>query len=178
MKKYEDEKSKVIREFIGEAVLSLLVKQEFSVVSVCDICKKAGVGRTTYYRYYGNKSGKEDTINYWLINRWEAFINHKTLSFEDKDKAFLRFIYSIKERLILLRNNNLLHILDSFIIYVYGPQYEDLSNPGTYYLKYSGAGIWMGLIRAIIYRDFVDSDIEVRQRFAEALVLLLSVNAN
>ena len=73
MKKYEDEKSKIIRESIGEAILSILNTQEFGEISVCNICRKAGVGRTTYYRYYGNKSGKEDAIYYWFINRWEGF---------------------------------------------------------------------------------------------------------
>lgn len=177
MKKYEDEKSKIIRESIGEAILSILSTQEFGEISVCNICKKAGVGRTTYYRYYGNKSGKEDAIYYWFINRWEMYIDYKNLSLEETDNAFLSFIFSIKTELLILRNNNLLHILDSFIIYVYGPQGDNFENVGLYYVKYSGAGIWIGLIRAIIYRDFADSPIEIKQRFKEALTLLINVNS-
>lgn len=176
MKKYEDEKSKIIRESIGESILSFLYTKKFDKISICDICQKAGVGRTTYYRYYGNKSGKEDAIYYWLINRWEAYTKHQILSLEDTDNAFLAYIFSIKSELLLLRDNNLIHVLDSFIIYVYGPQDDKFDNVGLYYVKYSGAGIWMGIIRAILYRNFADSMIEVKEQFKNALELLISLN--
>ena len=94
MKRYEDEKSKIIRESIGEAILSILSTQDFGEISVCDICTRAGVGRTTYYRYYGNKSGKEDAVYYWLINRWEAYTGCQTLSLAQTDQAFFSFIFS------------------------------------------------------------------------------------
>ena len=177
MKRYEDEKSTIIRESIGEAILSILSTQDFGEISVCDICTRAGVGRTTYYRYYGNKSGKEDAVYYWLINRWEAYTGCQTLSLAQTDQAFFSFIFSIKTELLLLKKNHLLHILDSFILSVYGPQDDSFENIGFYYVKYSGAGLWMGLLRAIIYRDFSDSEAEVKERFQEALTALITTQA-
>lgn len=176
MKKYEDEKSQIIRESVGEAVLSFLHTKKFDEISVCDICKKAGVGRTTYYRYYGNKSGKEDAIYYWLVNRWKAYIDDKELSLEDTDNYFLSYIFSIKSEILLLWNNHLVHLLDSFIISVYGPKEKNFENVGLYYVQYSGAGIWMGMVRAIISRNFDDSEDEVKRRFRDALTVMAAAN--
>ena len=175
MEKYEDEKSGIIRESVGEAILKLLQIRAFDDISVCDICRKAGVGRTTYYRYYGNKNGKEDAVYHWFINRWEDSTEHRELSLSDTDEAFLSFVYSVRHELRLLRDNRLIHILDSFILHIYGPTGEEAANTGLYYVKYAGAGLWMGAIRAILYRDFGDSKEEMKQQFQEALACLKSI---
>ncbi|MGN0165905.1 MAG: TetR/AcrR family transcriptional regulator [Lachnospiraceae bacterium] len=172
MKKYEDEKSKIIRESIGEAIISLLKKEEFSEISVCSICNRAGVGRTTYYRYYGNKNGKEEAIFYWLINRWEEFIEGQTLSLEQTDAAVLSYIFSIRAELVLLNQNNLLHLFDSFILYIYGPGDKYKNDTGMFYVKYSGAGLWMGLFRALIDRNFSENEKEVKELMQQTLLLM------
>lgn len=169
MQKYQEEKSKIIRESIGEAILSLLLCKEFSEISVSEICKKAGVGRTTYYRYYGNKNGKDDAIYYWLINRWEDKVNIHELSLPQKDIIFLEFIFSIKEQLILMNHHRLLSILDSFILHVYGPTSDEKDDLGIYYFKYTSSGLWIGMIRAIINRNFTDSQTDIQQMIANIL---------
>jgi len=45
-------KSEFTRRCIGEAIIRLMEKTEFVKLKISDIVKKAGVSRTTFYKYY------------------------------------------------------------------------------------------------------------------------------
>lgn len=179
MEKYIDEKSKIVRESIGEAIFRLLKEVDFTKISVCDICRIAGVGRTTYYRYYGNKTGKEDAILNWFINRWDALLESKNIialstPITEIDEMFKKYLYMMKNEILLLAANNLLHIWESFILHVYGsgtPADEDL---GNYYFKYVSAGLWIGLSRSLIDRNFSEDVNQVSELFMKSFLLTIS----
>ena len=169
MIKYTDEGSDEIRMSIANALFSLLKDNALEDIGVGEICKKACVGRTTYYRYFGSKSGKNDSLLFWLTYHWDELSKDCVLSAKDKDIMFLKYLYENKAKLLLLKSNNSIETLDSFILYVYGPK----ENDEDFYFKYAGAGLWIGLIRAVMMNDFND-DIEiVQKKMAESMMKLV-----
>lgn len=160
MKKYTDENSKAydeIRYSIGKAIISIMRTKPFADIIVSDICNEAHVGRTTYYRYYGEKDGKINAVYFYLKYKCEKYFErHSNISLPDaekRDTLFLNFVYSIKKEISILRRNNLSHLVDKLILHAYGPSEEssDMS-----YIYHVGAGIWIGVVRGIIASNFVD----------------------
>ncbi|MCR5255107.1 MAG: TetR/AcrR family transcriptional regulator [Acetatifactor sp.] len=49
-----NQKSEFTRRCVGEAVILLLKKNDFNRIKVSDIVKKAGVSRTSFYKYYSS----------------------------------------------------------------------------------------------------------------------------
>lgn len=65
-----------------EALIYLLEKKDIEYITIKEICKKAGVNRSTFYLHYENVNDLvEETLNY--IN--EKFINY----FDESSKAFI-----------------------------------------------------------------------------------------
>ena len=52
------------KNYIVESLFVLLKSKTIENIQVTEICKKAGVGRSTFYKHFNNKS---DIINYYLI---------------------------------------------------------------------------------------------------------------
>ena len=168
MKKYTEEGSDEIRISIANALFSLLKDKALEDIGVGEICKKASVGRTTYYRYFGSKSGKSDALLFWFIYHWDDLCKERVLSAENKDALCLNYLYENKDKLLLLKINNSIEILDSFILYIYGPK----ENDEDFYFKYAGAGLWIGLIRAVMKNDFNDDVETVQKKMAESMMKL------
>lgn len=172
MKKYTNEGSDYIRAIIGGAIFELLKSNDYDSIKVIDIYQKAAVGKTTFYRYFANKDGKKDAMFFHLRNGYQVYCEkHPELATTD-DKAY-GYIWSEQEKLRLLYRNNCLDVMDRLILSVYGPKDE---NPNTFYLYYLGAGLWMGLIRAIIKNDFRDTQEVVRQQIAVGIMQLVQSN--
>lgn len=162
MKKYENEGSDYIRAIIGGAIFLLLQDCDYNDIKVIDIYRKAAVGKTTFYRYFGNKDGKKDAMFFHLREEFKEYCSaHPDL--QSTDDKFGRYIWSEQVKLRLLSQNNCLDVMDRLILYVYGPQQRDGDN---FYFRYMGAGLWMGLIRAIIKNEFCDSPEIIKQKIA------------
>lgn len=169
MKKYTKEGSDEIRMSIANALFSLLKDNALEDIGVGEICNNASVGRTTYYRYFGSKSGKNEALLFWFTYHWDELCKDGVFSAKDKDIMFLNYLYENKVKLLLLKSNNSIEIIDSFILYVYGPK----ENDEDFYFKYAGAGLWIGLVRAVMKNDFND-DIEiVQKKIAESMMKLV-----
>ncbi|WP_054954816.1 TetR/AcrR family transcriptional regulator [Paenibacillus dakarensis] len=162
MKKYTEEGSDYIRAVIGGAVFALLENTNYDAIKVVDIYRKAAVGKTTFYRYFGNKDGKKDAM---FFNLKEGFLefcrNHPEL--EQIDDRFGGYIWEEKEKMKLLSRENCMDVLDKLILSVYGPKDDQNDN---IYFHYMGAGLWMGLIRAVIQNDFCDEPQVIREKLA------------
>jgi AcrR family transcriptional regulator len=72
---------------LEEALVLLLKKKKFEDISIQDLCKKAGVNRTTFYAHYDNLSEMISSIQ---MNRFKDsvnfYINPKTGKFHEPDK--------------------------------------------------------------------------------------------
>lgn len=106
-----------MRECIADALIALLKEKEFEKITIEEITRQAGVGRTTYFRYFSNK---EEVILFKLKKLWERWADkHGVLvkySFDlNNARTFFEFEYSIRDLKTLLKNRNLTHIsYDSF----------------------------------------------------------------
>lgn len=171
MKKYVNEGSDFIRECIGKTILTLMKSMNFDEITVNDICKAAHIGRTTFYRYFGTKDGKRNAIYFWLSNGWKN-TGKSDLPISAKDKEFMTYLYSIKDELILLHINNFTDIIDTFIFDVYG----STKNEPFPYFKYAGAGIWVGIVRAILENKFADDIETVGKNIQNGILQLIALN--
>lgn len=171
MKKYINEGSDLIRECVGKTILTLMKSMNFDEITVNDICKAAYIGRTTFYRYFGTKDGKRKAVYFRLSNGWKN-TGKSDLPIPTKDKEFITYLYSIKDELILLYINNFTDIIDTFIFEVYGSvKDEQLS-----YFKYAGAGIWVGIIRALLENKFTDDIETVNKNIQDGILQLIKLN--
>ncbi len=171
MKKYTDEGTDFIRECIGTSIFELMKQKKFDEISVTEICSKANVGRTTYYRYYGAKTGKKDALVFTLQNQLQSKLTGDC-SLNEIDKTFLEFIFDKKEELRMINNNGIVDVIDSLIFNIYGPDAKD--DKSMRYTKYAAAGLWVGLIRAILANDFADDAEVVQENMATGIMQLIA----
>lgn len=59
------------RHYIVQALFKLMNEYEFEKISVSDIALKAGVGRSTFYRYFKRK---EDVIEFYFTHNTKEFM--------------------------------------------------------------------------------------------------------
>ncbi len=76
---------------MNSALISLLETQDFSEISIMDICKKAGVNRSTFYAHYDNiydllKETQQNLISHFLVEcSFEHPVNLANMSILNKD---------------------------------------------------------------------------------------------
>ena len=71
---------------MDEALLSLLEKKEFPYITVKEICKAAGVNRSTFYLHYENTSELlQETVRYILDKHFSYY------GIEKNDKIAVSF---------------------------------------------------------------------------------------
>lgn len=64
----DNQRTRLTKQLIRNALLSLLVEKEFRHVTVSDICERAEVNRSTFYRYYDNQFVLLETMENELID--------------------------------------------------------------------------------------------------------------
>ncbi len=80
-------------QLMDEALLKLLEEKEYDYITISELCKKAGVNRSTFYLHY---RGMDDLLKETLIYSNEKFNNYfKKLSLPDLRNA-------MKEKLIFI----------------------------------------------------------------------------
>lgn len=83
-------------EKLDKALLTLLEKKPFEYITISEICKEAGVNRSTFYLHYENtRELLNETIQYVLENFTSYFsVNEKSIAdnFQDCDLQELIFI--------------------------------------------------------------------------------------
>ena len=79
-----------------KALLSLLEKKPFAYITVSEICKEAGVNRSTFYLHYENTSDLlKETVVYMLdtfVSYFSADTKDISSKFADRDLQELNFI--------------------------------------------------------------------------------------
>lgn len=168
MIKYTDTGSDFIRASIGKAVFQLLEATDFDEIKVTDIYRIACVGKTTYYRYFGNKNGKKDAMFFCLQEGYNNF-KESNSAFTSTDECFGHFLWAIKDKILLLSKRNCLDVFDRLVLAIYGPTKDD----DSIYVKYMGAGMWMGFVRALISDGFIDTQEAVGKKMQIAFLQML-----
>ena len=156
-----------IKECIALSLINLMKEKNFSDITVTDICKKAGFGRTTYYRYFTNR--KEDIIENICLIRWQKRIeNESDLFKKDRNKLLLKHIYFHKEFFLLLQKQNLLEALFYSIFKMFTDQ--NIQNVGVKYFNAYDAGGIFGLIYQWIIDGFIYDNEEIEKVIVSTII--------
>ncbi|MGN0363241.1 MAG: TetR/AcrR family transcriptional regulator [Bilifractor sp.] len=102
----------LIQQYIAEALLILMEKKPYGKISIGEICEKAGVNRSSYYRHF---EVKEDIIHFYLMSLMEEYQReyeqqeHKT--FRSYTLQIFTTFYSHRKALLLIHRNGLSYIM-------------------------------------------------------------------
>ena len=97
----------MMKEYIIDSLLLLLKNKAYNEISIGEICVKAGVNRSTYYRHFNSK---EDIVYCFFDNIMEAYLSECQQQKHDLDsylKEMFSFFLKYKNELLLLYRNEL-----------------------------------------------------------------------
>ena len=86
LEKRKSKRSRITRQNIGEAILSLMRVKPFEEITVSDIAKKAHVSRMTFYHHFESKT---DALNNYIYEIIECYLEecNRTLGIENFSDA-------------------------------------------------------------------------------------------
>ncbi len=120
---------------MNQALIELLNKKDYAFITIKEICKKAGVNRSTFYLHYDNQ---DDLLCETIENLNKNF----DACFNEEDKNFVNQINGKqKEDLILITPNYLLpylkHVKENKVVYQVSAKHPTLmqSNEKYSYLQ-------------------------------------------
>lgn len=160
---------------MDEALLSLLEKKEFSYITVKEICKAAGVNRSTFYLHYENTSELlQETVRYILDKHFSYYgiekndvvprlqtADRKELIFVTREYLipYLTFvkenrrIFKITLRHFKIMNMDVVH--DKMFRYIFDPilaRFRVSENERPYVIKFYLSGVFA------IVMEWLDGD--------------------
>lgn len=130
-------------ERIEKVFIDLLQTRELNEISVSDICKRAGLNRTTFYANYTDIYGLADSIRDKLENNLsDLYQNEITQGFNSND--YLKLFYHIKENQIFYQTYFKLGYDNNYKIFTYDTALarEHFQNKFIeYHMKFFKSGI-------------------------------------
>lgn len=147
---------------ITEAMVELLKEKEMSNISISELCDKAQIGRTSFYR---NFESKEEIIEFIIerkIDEWDSSRDKE--SEEGISQFFGQLTGHLKvneELYLLLEKRELLHLLLNVLLKKTGPTNED-SNVWAYTKAFITYGTF-GWLQTWISRGMQESAEEMTQ---------------
>ncbi|MGM9970209.1 MAG: TetR/AcrR family transcriptional regulator [Anaeroplasma sp.] len=153
-----------IKENICLGLIDLMKTEDYHEISISDICKKAGYGRTTYYRHFSNN--KDELILYISRIKWEQYKEgHIEEVKKDEGLYLLKHIYNNKSFFILLSNHKLNSLIFEIFYSIFGRQKDE--NPILSYGKVFFAGAYFGVVYEWILQGCNDTPEEIQKKFAD-----------
>ncbi len=106
-------KSDLSKEYIADALISLMKKKDYSSITNKDITDRAGLSHVTIYRNFKNKN---EIISYYLSSLFKKLewsdnndIAYNIFSFFQKHKEFIDLLYKANLQYLILDNILALH---------------------------------------------------------------------
>ena len=158
-----------------QAFIDLLKTKSYLTISISDICRKSGFGRTSYYRYFSNN--KEELLLFISHLKWEEY--KKSCSIEeqkDEGKMLLNHIYQHREFFLLLYNQNLTHVLVKILFNEFGRKTDE--NILFSYGKAFFTGAYFGIIYNWIIGGCKDTPEEISSQFMQGIMLAIELEKN
>ncbi len=121
----------LVSDYITEALLLLMKKQDYKSISITQICEKAGVTRMSFYR---NFESKEDVLEKWSTGVTDRFLEDSSISYkEDSTREYFIKLFTHmgkhKEISRALYNAGLMHIIkdqfDRVFLQIHKEEYDD-----------------------------------------------------
>ena len=97
---------------LEHSFFALMKEKSFSDFSIRDLCAYAGVGRSSFYRYY---SSKEDVLSSALFRHWHAWCDKNAIKERSKiglesARSFIRYVYEWRKSFDMIYKNDLDHV--------------------------------------------------------------------
>ena len=161
-------KKNVSAEFIKTcyalALIKLMKEKDYNNITISEICKEAGFGRTSYYRYFTNN--KDELILYITKLRWiECKNNNPEEAKKDEGKVLLNLVYKNKDFFMLLRKHNLNALIFEIFYNNFGRQENE--NEILSYGKAFFAGAYFGVIYEWIIQGCKDNPDIIQTKFVD-----------
>ena len=152
-----------LKECLADALIKLLKEKPIEKITIPEIAKLSGVGRTTYFR---NFSSKNEMLTFKLVQLWRRWAEEHELIVRNDFSlnnalSFFQFNYSIKNLLELIYERNLQNVVyDAFYI-VMMPQLG-INVSECYKSRFYSYGLF-GLLDEWIKRGFYESPEEMTE---------------
>ena len=161
-------KKNVSAEFIKTcyalALIKLMKEKDYNNITISEICKEAGFGRTSYYRYFTNN--KDELILYITKLRWIECKNYNPEEAKkDEGKVLLNHVYKNKDFFMLLRKHNLNALIFEIFYNNFGRQENE--NEILSYGKAFFAGAYFGVIYEWIIQGCKDNPDIIQTKFVD-----------
>ena len=132
----------------------------YNLIKIIDVCIKAGVGRTSYYRYFKDN---DDVILFAFVNMWSHWcdvhrVKERRKFTLDNSVTFFSYNLSIKKRLNLVYKNKLDYILLKSFDCIMNEE-ETIHN---YESSFYGHGLF-GLLKEWWRRNFKETSEEMAE---------------
>ena len=172
MKKNQTEFMKLC---LADALIKLMLGQDFSSININTICEEAGIGRTTFYRHFDKKANKEDLLKYKLHYEWKTYMDFHPEEIErDKAGALFQFIYDNRNLFSLFYKNGLITTIMS-IVEDFLAEGETYGKDYAYIMSYMIYG-YFGIIYQWIKYEFDETPDQVASHISQAIMSASSDN--
>lgn len=153
---------------LADSLLRLMKHETYESVSIHAICENAGVGRTTFYRHFDCKNGKEELLLFKLIYEWEIYTKeNENIVKEDKGTALLNFIYNQKPLFLLIYEHDLIILIMKFLERISDKDWPQ--DKAASYLKSFFFYGWFGAIYQWIKYGFDETPEQVKKHILNAI---------
>ncbi|MBQ6334834.1 MAG: TetR/AcrR family transcriptional regulator C-terminal domain-containing protein [Erysipelotrichaceae bacterium] len=103
MNKTNNQRRKETISAIRKAYMDLVIsRSDIDTISVSDVCKKAGINRTTFYAIYEDLDDLKETIERWMIEEFLSSFQNETQTLRHSFD-FTTLFRSIKENQIFYK---------------------------------------------------------------------------
>ena len=144
------------------ALIKLMKEKDYNNITISEICKEAGFGRTSYYRYFTNN--KDELILFISKLKWGECKNYNPEGAKkDEGKLLLNHVYKNKDLFVLLRKHNLNALIFEIFYDNFGRQKND--NEILSYGKAFFAGAYFGVIYEWIIEGCKDTPDTIQVKF-------------
>ncbi len=151
------------KEVIGEAFLVLLNEKSYDDIKVVEIVNKAGVSRSTFYRFF-DKSSKKEILFEYILNLWKKYYEESKYksNIEESILTLMNFNYDYKDIILVLNKAGLTHIIYNLIFNMLD---DDSLKTDEKIIISSLAGSIYGLVNYWIENDFNKTPKEIIEVF-------------
>ncbi|MGI6072925.1 MAG: TetR/AcrR family transcriptional regulator [Lachnospiraceae bacterium] len=106
MQKKEDRRTKMTKRMLKDALIEMLREKDIYRISVRELCEKADVNRTTFYKYYGSQFDLLIDMENDMLDFISKAIKHNETNQEKIIVAVCRYLEDNIQFARLIINNN------------------------------------------------------------------------
>lgn len=171
----KESSTKFLKLCLADALLKMMETQNYDSINITAVCEQAGVGRTTYYRYFDKKSSKEDLLVFKLVHEWKAYNEkHKEEAAKDGTMEMLRFAYENRTLFRLMYKNGLV----TAIMKVFDAVSDWTEEKNTAYLRAFFVYGYFGVVYQWIKYDFDETPEQIQKHIAETILKAVANDQN